>query len=182
MVSWELWKSNEFCYISKCLASIWCIMNIPSYLVMQAMNKLISKCTNAGRNRLTFYGHKGWLGLPLCLEIKYLYIFIYIFYTFQEGEWDIIVNIMTGLEAGWLRNNCMIPGREKGGFLFSIVSTRTVMVHWTSFSMGTGVRQLGNEADCSPPTHLHPVPSEESTPLYGLMVFTGIALPVLYFY
>jgi hypothetical protein len=36
---------------------------------------------------------------------------------------------MTGLEAGWLRNNYMIPGREKGGFLFSIVSTLTVIVH-----------------------------------------------------
>jgi hypothetical protein len=36
---------------------------------------------------------------------------------------------MTGLEAGWLRNNCVIPGREKGAFLFSIVFTLTVIVH-----------------------------------------------------
>jgi hypothetical protein len=153
MVSWELWKSNEFCYISKCLASIWCIVNIPSYLVMQATNKLMPKCTNAGRNRLTFDGHKGWLGLPLCLEITY----IYIFYTFQEGEWDIIVNIMSVLEVVWLRNNCMIPGRGKEGFLFSIVSTRTVMstephfqwvLGWGSWGMKLTTHPLFTSIQC----------------------------------
>jgi hypothetical protein len=58
---------------------------------------------------------------------------------------------MTGLDAGWLGNKCMIPGKGQA------VSPSPEYPHrvcgsLSLFSVGTAVTQLGNEADNQPPS------------------------------